>query len=262
MDTPAIEAHDLRKTFRTASGIERCALAGFSLTVPRGACFGLVGPAGSGKTTFAAVAAAGMRANSGRIRVFGEPPAATRVRLFPAAQSCRRLLDFLNRATAGRLPATTSSGGWLARALELARTPAAPPDLLILDDVGGLDHSALADAHRSIRLLADRGLTILVCSRSATQIARLCDRAAIVRAGRVVAFGSAAELLGARGFRLTVMHLSDDLQETLTRDGLTIGFNGDCYWIESRDRAKLGGTIDRIRLAGGNIEGLEELSAF
>jgi ABC-2 type transport system ATP-binding protein len=262
MDIPAIEACELRKKWGAASGAAECALDGFSLTVPRGVCFGLVGPGGSGKTTFASIASAGTQADSGRIRVFGEAPASERVALVSALYEPQRLLKLLTAAAAGDLTLSLSGPRRLARALGFVKAPAALPGLIILDDVAGFDPVSLCEALRLIRLLTARGLTILVCSRFAVPVTRLCHSAAVVRAGKVVASGAAADLPGALGFRLTVADLSDELQEALARDGLTVGYNSGGYWIESGNRAQLDAVIDRIRLAGCSIERLEDFSVF
>jgi ABC-type multidrug transport system ATPase subunit len=259
MDIPAIEARDLRKTRCPGAGAGGGALDGFSLTVPRGVCLGLVGPGGAGQSTFAAIASGQMRADSGHIRIFGEAPAPEQAAFLPHASEPHRLIEFLTRAAAGDTAASPSGARRLAHALGFIRVPAAPPGLLILDEVAPLDHAALAEALRLIRLLTARGVTLLICSRVATPIVRLCPSAAVVRAGKVVALGASAELLGAPGFRLTVADLSDDLQEALARDGLTVGYNSGGYWIESGDRRHLDSAIDRIRMAGSSIETLEEL---
>jgi ABC-2 type transport system ATP-binding protein len=257
MDSPGIEARELRKERRNGPA----ALDGFTLTVPRGVCFGLVGPSGAGKTAFAVIASGHMRADSGHIQVFGKAPASERAAFLPAASEPHRLLEFLNRAAAGDTAAALSGARRLARALGFAGFPTAP-ELLIADDVGPLDHASLGEALRLVRLLTARGLTILMCSRTVAPIHRLCQSAAVVRAGKVVASGPAAELFGTPGFRLTVAELSDELQEALARDGLTVGYNSGGYWIESCNRAQLGGVIDRIRLDGGSIERLEDLSVL
>lgn len=262
MDHPAIEASGLRKSWGAPSGAAPFALNGFSLTVPRGVCFGLVGPGGAGKSTFASIASAQTRADAGHLRIFGESPAGERVAVLSAAYDPQRLLKLLTRAASGTVAHSLSGPRRLARALGLGKDAAAPPDLIILDDVAGLDHASLGEALRLIRLLIARGQTILVCSRFAAPVARLCESAAILRAGKVVMCGAAADLLGALGFRLTVADLSDELQEALARDGLTVGYNSGGYWIESGNRAQLGAVIDRIRLAGCNIERLEDLSVF
>jgi ABC-type glutathione transport system ATPase component len=51
MDGLAVEVSDLGKTWRTMLGKKTIALDGLSLSVLRGVCFGLLGPAGAGKTT-------------------------------------------------------------------------------------------------------------------------------------------------------------------------------------------------------------------
>lgn len=76
-DAPAIELDGLERRYG-----ERVALAGVSLTLPRGATLAVLGPNGAGKSTLLRVLATLLRPHSGRVRVLGEelPGAAWRVR--------------------------------------------------------------------------------------------------------------------------------------------------------------------------------------
>src|SRR6202008_2661584 len=69
----AVDARDLRKTFRTGWLRRRRieALRGASLQVPRGAIFGLLGPNGAGKTTLLSILATLVLPDSGSATVLG-----------------------------------------------------------------------------------------------------------------------------------------------------------------------------------------------
>ena len=67
---PIIDAHDLRKTYRSRSR-EVHALDGLTLAVPQGSVTGLLGPNGAGKTTAVKVLTTLIRPDSGSARVAG-----------------------------------------------------------------------------------------------------------------------------------------------------------------------------------------------
>ena len=73
----AIEAHDLRRTYRTSTGtfrrrrIEIEAVRGISFSVLTGQIFGIVGPNGAGKTTTIKMLTTLLQPTSGRAQVLG-----------------------------------------------------------------------------------------------------------------------------------------------------------------------------------------------
>ena len=75
--SPAIEARDVTKTFRSGWLRPRLtqALRGVSLTVPRGAIFGLLGPNGAGKTTLLSILATLLVPDGGTVTVLGHDAA-------------------------------------------------------------------------------------------------------------------------------------------------------------------------------------------
>jgi ABC-2 type transport system ATP-binding protein len=71
-----------------------------------------------------------------------------------------------------------------------------------------------------LRTLASRGTTVFLNSHLLTEVERVCDRVAIVRAGRVVASGTPAEIAGAQiGVRVRAIANGVTLQQTLTPFG-------------------------------------------
>src|SRR5947209_9497885 len=107
--SPAIHTIELAKRYRTVT-----ALAGLSMTVPRGEVFGFLGPNGAGKTTAVKLLVGLTRPTSGEAWVLGEP-----------------IGDRLTRRRIGYLPELFRYQDWLsAREVlklhcELARLPRA-----------------------------------------------------------------------------------------------------------------------------------------
>ncbi|MEM7678129.1 MAG: ATP-binding cassette domain-containing protein, partial [Myxococcota bacterium] len=76
----ALDVQGLRKVYSSWWGTARLALDGLSLTVPRGAMFGLIGPNGAGKTTFIKLLLGIVRPTSGQVLVMGKDPRKPRSR--------------------------------------------------------------------------------------------------------------------------------------------------------------------------------------
>jgi iron complex transport system ATP-binding protein len=86
-------------------------------------------------------------------------------------------------------PATTLSGGELARAM-LARALVGDPEAVIIDEpITGLDPKHALDAMSRLREWADRGKLVIVALHDLTLAARYATRFVAMRAGRVVADG-------------------------------------------------------------------------
>ena len=219
----AVVATDVRKRFAQID-----ALAGLSLSVREGEIYGLLGPNGSGKTTLIRCLAGLVRPDSGRLTVFGVAPrvavSAGRVgymtqnpalyteltveenlRFFAALlgvsdvdrriEESLRTVDLLDR---GRSVVATLSGGMRTR-VSLASTLLHEPRLLLLDEpTVGVDPVLRRDFWSHFRGLAAKGVTILVSSHVMDEAAR-CDRLGLIRAGVVLAEGSASDLVSRAG---------------------------------------------------------------
>jgi ABC-2 type transport system ATP-binding protein len=219
----AVEARDVRKRFGPVT-----ALDGLSLAVNVGEIYGLLGPNGSGKTTLIRALAALVRPDAGEMRVFGAAPRAAvssgtvgymtqaaalyadlsveeNLRFFaalegvadPAARmdEALRRVDLLDRR---RSAVGTLSGGMRQR-VSLAATLLHQPRLLLLDEpTVGVDPALRREFWEHFRSLAATGVTILVSSHVMDEASR-CDRLGLIRAGRVLAEGTASELVARAG---------------------------------------------------------------
>jgi ABC-2 type transport system ATP-binding protein len=235
-EPPAIEVHDLHKRYGAID-----ALRGLDLAVPQGAFFGLLGPNGAGKTTLISVLATLTRPASGSARLLGrdvsQEPAAVRrdigivfqetaldpqltarehldlhARLYHLEDRRRRVAEALARvgleADAER-PVRGFSGG-MKRGLEIARGLLHRPRVLFLDEPTlGLDVAARASIWTHLRALHASGdLTIFLTTHSMEEADSLCERLAILDAGRRVAEGTPAELKRALGGDVVVLTLA------------------------------------------------------
>ena len=124
-----------------------------------------------------------------QLPAFGELPGGLEPRLTKALEAC-------DLATQRLQPATTLSGGELARAM-LARAMIGDPDILLADEpTSGLDPRHALDTARRLRALAvDDGRLVIATLHDLTLAARHATHLMALRQGRLVAFGRMEEAL-------------------------------------------------------------------
>ena len=187
------------------------------LDVGAGEIVGLVGANGAGKTTLLRLLLGLLPADAGEIAVLGAAPSRdVRRRIGYVPQSLglyadltvTQNLEFVARCYDSPVPPlppgltdladhTIKSIG-LGRQRRLAFTAALAhsPDLLVLDEpTSGVDPLARTRLWDTIRTQASQGVGVLVTTHY-MQEAEQCDRLVLMAAGRVVAAGSLATLLG------------------------------------------------------------------
>ncbi|MEU6737675.1 ABC transporter ATP-binding protein [Streptosporangium sandarakinum] len=215
-----IEVSDLRKEYRGRNVVD-----GVSFTVEEGEIFGVLGPNGAGKTT-TVECVAGLRVpDSGTVRVLGGlGPAEVRRNLgvqlqssaLPAKIKVREALDlyasfYPEPADTGALLERVGlaarrdayygklSGGQQQR-LSIALALVGRPRVAILDELTtGLDPQARRDTWELIEQVRADGVTIVLVTHFMEEAERLCDRLALIDAGRVVAIDSPEGLVSRIG---------------------------------------------------------------
>ncbi|MFJ1765789.1 ABC transporter ATP-binding protein [Amycolatopsis sp. NPDC088138] len=216
---PVIEVEHLHKRYG-----EKVAVEDVSFDVERGEIFGILGPNGAGKTT-TVECVEGLRVpDGGTLSVLGLDPrrdrAELRQRVGVQLQESRlqdklrvgELLDlyasfYREPADQGRLLATLGlteqrntaykklSGGQQQR-LSIALALIGSPEVAVLDELTtGLDPQARRDTWDLIEAVREQGVTILLVTHFMAEAERLCDRIAVIDAGRVVALDSPAGLV-------------------------------------------------------------------
>lgn len=226
--TSAITTTGLRKTYRGLRGTH-VAVAGLDLNVPTGGVHGFLGPNGSGKTTSIRMLLGLIRADAGRMEIFGRsvphdlPAVIDRVgaivespRFFPAFSGRRNLellaagigvprgrvdevLEVTQLRDRGKDRYAAYSLGMKQR-LAVASTLLKDPDLLIFDEpTNGLDPAGIREIRDTMRRLADEGRTVLVSSHILAEVEQVADTVSIIGHGRLLAAGRVDQILGAAG---------------------------------------------------------------
>jgi len=232
MTEPAVEARGLAKRYRGGFGRPPvAALDGLDLSVPRGAVAELLGPNGSGKSTTIRLLLGLHAPTAGTARVLGHPAGHREARrrtgylpedsdLYPFL-SARETVETAGalqgmgrrerRAAAGALlervglaaEADRRVEGFsrgMKRRLGLAAALVHGPDLLVLDEpTAGLDPLGREGLLVLLGECRGRGATVLLSSHVLSDVERLCDRVAVLGAGRLAAEGTLAEVLERRG---------------------------------------------------------------
>jgi len=251
----AIETRELRKEFGRI-----VALAGLTMTVPRGEVFGFLGPNGAGKTTAVKLLLGLSRPTSGSGLVLGEPLGAVSARRrvgylpelfrYQGWMSAREVLglhcelarlpkaDWANQiddalelvGLADRADGRTETfSKGMQQRLGLAVALLGRPDLVVLDEpTSALDPVGRQDVRQIIGALRDRGTTVFLNSHLLTEVERVCDRVAIVDHGRVVSELTMAELARESGVSIRVTGMEDAGRDVAARHGQT-RFDGE--WL-------------------------------
>ena len=194
----------------------KTALDSVSLSMPRGAVYGLVGANGAGKTTLIRHILGLLRAESGSVRVFGLDPVADPVgvlsrigylseendlpgwmRIEELIRYSRAFYPAWDEAYAEELRRTFAldpsakikslSKGQKAR-VGLLIALAYRPELLVLDEPSsGLDPIVRRDILGAvIRTIADEGRTVLFSSHLLEEVEQVADHVTMIRQGRIV----------------------------------------------------------------------------
>jgi ABC-2 type transport system ATP-binding protein len=200
-------------------------------TVTEGETFGILGVNGAGKTTTVECLQGLRRPDRGQMRVLGLDPrtAGSQLRSLVGSQlqasalpdrlrveeavllfgdgdrrSADRLLDTWNLAALRRSSFASLSGGQRQR-LFIALALLNRPRVVFFDELTqGLDPLARGEVWDAIREVRDRGTTVVLVTHFMDEAEALCDRVAVMRAGRVVDAGTPADLI-ARHARATTV---------------------------------------------------------
>lgn len=217
------------------------ALDGVDFTISAGECFGFLGPNGAGKTTAMGIIYCFMPPTSGTVRVFSmdvrESPSSIKARIgvmpqednldpdlsvfenlivyaryfdIPrrdAMQRARELLDFVELTEKSGVNIRSLSGG-MKRRLILARSLINNPELLILDEpTTGLDPHSRRSVWEKLKFLKSKGTTLILTTHYMEEAERLCDRVAIMDAGRITSIDAPSALMAVHGGNLEEVYL-------------------------------------------------------
>ena len=277
--TPAVKTVELTKRFGST-----VALAGLTMTVPRGEVFGFLGPHGAGKTTavklllglFKPTAGEGWRLGK-RVgdlqtrRRIGYLPELFRYQSWLSAAEVLALhcelaplprsswkdeigtaLETVGLTDRAKDRVGTFSKGMQQR-LGLGAALLGEPELVFLDEpTSALDPVGRHDVREIIRGLAARGSAVFLNSHLLSEVEQVCDRVAVVDHGRVIASGTMDELLGGSAVRVRVTGLTQADKNDLSSFG-RIDDEGDQLTFAKLEPNRVPELVAAIVAKGGRV---------
>jgi branched-chain amino acid transport system permease protein len=216
-----LSVQDLSKSFGGLKAVQNV-----SFDVHRGEILGIIGPNGAGKTTLFNLLNGFLLPNAGRVLLDGEDMVGRKPHVLCRAgvgRTFQVMRPFLRMSVAdnvvigayvragsdeearrraeeavlavGLEHVADRLGGELTtkqlRLMELARTLAGQPRLLLLDEtLAGLGHSEVGDVLQVIRRLAESGITIVIIEHTMGAMVQLVDRFVVLDHGTVLVEGA------------------------------------------------------------------------
>ena len=294
MSERVIDVAGLRKEYRSKLGKPPIkALDGIDFQVDAGELFGLLGPNGAGKTTTVKILLGLTEATSGSAQIHGlpvsNPESRRRVGYLPEGHkipnylTARQTLSIFGRmsgmttseivARSGELLERVRLSQWIdvrvkkfskgmTQRLGLACALVHKPDVLLLDEpTDGVDPVG----RREIRdLLRDEaktnGTTVLLNSHLLSEIELTCDKVAMLRRGKVAAFGSIEELTRkTEKYKMVASPVDDALLAAFRNSGAGVERVNGHLELSVNDVAHLNALVDQLRAGGGMLSELAPL---
>jgi ABC-2 type transport system ATP-binding protein len=221
-----LHADELTKRYGSTLALDR-----LSLEVPTGAVFGLLGPNGSGKTTFLKLIMGFIFPDGGWIERGGLSPAQigylSEHAFYPSRFVARDYLGTLGRLAglvgpslrretdrllgqlgleevAGRRLGALSRG--MLQRVGLAQALLGDPPLVLLDEpVLGLDPAAQKFMRDQIVTLHLAGKTVFLSSHHLDEVTRVCTHVAVLKQGHLLRTAPLPELLRARSAQIVIL---------------------------------------------------------
>jgi ABC-2 type transport system ATP-binding protein len=275
---------------------EKLAVADVSFAVQEGEIFGILGPNGAGKTTTVECVAGLRERSGGTVSMLGYDPARQGAELrevlglqlqdsaLPGKLRVRETLElyasFYSRPADWRSLAETLglvemletryaklSGGQKQR-VSIALALIGDPRVAVLDELTrGLDPRSRRDAWALIEGIRDRGVTILLVTHLMEEAERLCDRVAVIDAGRTIAIDTPGRLADtAGGLQRLSFRPSAGLNDTILRDldevasvehrngAVIVTGSGDLFGVVAGALTRVGVIASELRIAQSSLE--------
>jgi ABC-2 type transport system ATP-binding protein len=282
----AIQINSVEKSYKRLK-----ALDGVSLSIQEGEFFGLLGPNGAGKTTLISTIAGLIRPDAGSVAIHGHDVItdfrAARSKLgvvpqelvfdpFFTVRETLRLqsgyfglknndkwidevmgeLDLTNKADVNM---RALSGGMKRRVLVAQALVHKPPVIVLDEPTAGVDVELRQTLWKFIARLNREGHTVVLTTHYLEEAQAMCQRVAMLKAGKVVALDTMAALIRRISGSQLIVHLAggalpDSLRHLVSHDEPG---NGASYSLRVNDYAEVEPILARLREAGAVIDEMQ-----
>jgi ABC-2 type transport system ATP-binding protein len=288
--TTLIEVSGLRKLYRSAFGKPKItALDGIDFTVGEGELFGLLGPNGAGKTTTVKILLGLTHPTAGSAAVCGlpvrNPESRRHVGYLPEGHkipnylTARQALSIFGRmsgmetaAIKKRIPELLEKvklSQWadvrikkfskgMTQRLGLASAMIHSPKVLLLDEpTDGVDPVGRREIRDILRAEAAGGTSVLLNSHLLSEIELTCDRVAVLRHGKVAAFGTVEELTRKSAtYKMVATPIDDGLVTAFRDSGAGVERVNGHVVLSVENVQHLNALVDQLRARGGMLNEL------
>lgn len=219
MEEQILLIKNIRKTYKKIVAVE-----GLDLEIKRGQVLGFLGPNGSGKTTTLAMLLGVLIPDSGTYSWFGNGEKDENRKKIGALLETPNFYPYMNpvdnlivvakiKGMTDYMPAIekalTRVNLWerrkssfrtfslgMKQRLAIASALLSDPEVLVLDEpTNGLDPMGIAEIRLLIQKIAEEGKTIIIASHILDEIEKICTHVAILRKGKLLSYGTLAEIL-------------------------------------------------------------------
>lgn len=257
MSETVLRTENLTKKYRRRVAVDR-----LSLEVGRGDVFGFLGQNGAGKSTTIRMVLGLVRPTAGRVVLLGHDVGRHPLRAlrrtgaiieapafydnFTGRQNLRLLAAMSGGATGRRIEEVLEIVNLRERAddavrvyshgmrqrLGIAQALLPAPEFVILDEpTDGLDPQGIREVRVLIHRLRDElGLTVMLSSHLLNEVEQICNRVAIIDAGRLLYQGTVEELVSKeKTVKLTVDRVEEAYSLLAADPTLTVSRNGSTF---------------------------------
>jgi len=285
--TPVVTLRGVKKRFASFQ-----ALAGVTLDIRAGEIFALLGPNGAGKTTLISIVAGLLRASEGEVRVLGHdvvseyrftrravglvPQEINFDPFFTVEESLRiqagyfdvklsepRLVELLEALdlTQKRTANTRALSGGMKRRLLIGKALVHDPKVLFLDEpTAGVDVELRQALWRYVRVLRDRGTTIVLTTHYLEEAEELADRIGVIDRGRLLVVDDKDALMrrhAGKTLRATLAAPIGALPPELAAVGARLEANGLALAVDAAPGASFGLALAAFARSGLRVQDVE-----
>jgi len=282
----AIQITNVEKNYKSLK-----ALDGVSLSIEEGEFFGLLGPNGAGKTTLISIIAGLIRPDAGRVTIHGHdvitdfrearkklgvvPQELVFDPFFTVRETLRlqsgyfglknndkwidEVMDNLDLSDKADVNMRALSGGMKRRVLVAQALVHKPPVIVLDEPTAGVDVELRQTLWKFISRLNRAGHTVVLTTHYLEEAQAMCQRVAMLKAGRVVALDTMAALIRRIAgsqlvLRLASGSLPPELRALVLHDEQQ---EGNTYNLRVTDYAEVEKILARLREAGAVIDEMQ-----